>query len=327
MRKRSEWIQRGLIVALLLLWTVNLTAEEAAERSDPDSAEDNDYDVADQILEYLPGRLSGDARVVRDFFGRQLPGRLEQYRLTLDYTPKFGDLVNREYLRFPISLRYALTERTEIIEGFIPYTPNPFRPGEDQRWGPGVFQTGLRHDVPGIGNLVDEIILRLKVEVPIGRPPLDLADYYGRFRPSITLAREVPYTDDWTMLLNFMHDRSFSIPYRNQDKDFLRVNKSEVSPGLLYQPNELGYLLEYTYRALDEETGFRKAHVYAVGLLWDVPPKRVPRLLPGDWQIDLIYRLTDEDERDLRHSLDLRARIRFDFPQFLRTMRADRNGD
>ena len=314
----------GAVTFVLLagcLGSAPLAWAETPSAGEPEAESER---IVDELLDHLPGRLPDDMRMVRDFFGRRLPGTLERYKLSLDYTPKFGDLVNREYIRFPLVLSYGLTDRTEVFEGFTPFTPNPFRPGEDQRVGLGLFRTGIRHEIDGIGNLVDSILFGLEVKVPLGRPPLDLADYYGRFRPSVTLAREVPGHPDWLLLLNLMHDRSFSVPYRNQDEDFLRVNKSEFSPGILYQPNELGYLLEYTYRALDEETGFRKAHVYSFGLLWDVPNRRVPRLLPGEWEIDTIYRLTDEDERSIRHSLDVRVKVRFDFPQFFREVR--RNG-
>src|SRR4051812_30362885 len=93
-----------------------LQAEPASER------------VSDRVRE----------RVLRmtDFFDTMLPGVLDQHNVTLHFTPKFSDLRDNEFMRFPLELRYGLSERWELSGGLSPFTPNPFNGGRDHRWGP-----------------------------------------------------------------------------------------------------------------------------------------------------------------------------------------------
>jgi hypothetical protein len=69
-------------------------------------------------------------RVLRmtEFFDTMLPGVLEQNNITLHVRPKFSDLRRSEYMRFPMELRYGLTDHWELQGGIVPFTPNPFNP-------------------------------------------------------------------------------------------------------------------------------------------------------------------------------------------------------
>src|SRR5687767_10936670 len=83
-------------------------------------------------------------RVLRmtDFFDTMLPGVLEEQNMTLHFRPKFGDLRDEEYMRFPIELRYGLMDRVELQGGIVPFTPSPFNRGRNHRWGPGEAKLG-----------------------------------------------------------------------------------------------------------------------------------------------------------------------------------------
>jgi hypothetical protein len=275
-------------------------------------------------VEVFPQVVHDELYYLSEFFGVRLPETLGKYNLALNYNLKFGDFVRRDYLRFPVTLSYGVTERTDLLLGMTPFSPNPFRSGDDSRWGPGLLRTGVRHNLerPLFG--FHQTSLGLDVVMPLGRPPIELADHYGRLRPSITFSRNLERMPDTRFLLGLVHDHSFSVPYRAENPAFFRTNVTEISPGLLYKPGNLGYLAEYTLRFLDEETGDRIGHVYTVGLLWDVPEKYVPRFLPGRWRVDVGYRLTDEDERDLHHSVHTRVHVRFDFRQFMREVQKGR---
>src|SRR5882672_2425622 len=71
-----------------------------------------------------------------EFFDTTLPGVLQEQNLTLHFTPKFSDLRDQEYIRFPFELRYGATSRLELSGGLTPFSPNPFNGGREHRWGP-----------------------------------------------------------------------------------------------------------------------------------------------------------------------------------------------
>src|SRR4051812_29932502 len=71
-------------------------------------------------------RSAGDRvkeRVLRmtEFFDTMLPGVLEEHNMTLHVHPKFSDLRDSEYMRFPFELRYGLTDHWELQGGLVPF--------------------------------------------------------------------------------------------------------------------------------------------------------------------------------------------------------------
>jgi len=48
-----------------------------------------------------------------DFFDTMLPGVLQEHNMTLHVTPKFSDLRDNEYMRYPLELRYGANDRLE----------------------------------------------------------------------------------------------------------------------------------------------------------------------------------------------------------------------
>lgn len=319
-----------IVGAIFLLWGSGSflhAAEESAADAAPAEQSESTRDASEEWIELFPGIVQGEVRTIHEFFGTRLPNTLGKYNLSLEYTPKFGDFVNREYLRFPLTLRYGLTDRTDLLLGVTPFAANPFRHGDDHRWGPGLVRTGARHRLDSQLLMFHRTAVGFDVQIPMGRPPLSLADYYGRARPFVSFSRDLDSLPHTEFLLGLMHDHAFAVPFRDEDHAFLKAHRTEISPGLLYKPGNLGYLGEYTLRLLDEQTGYRKANVYTVGLIWDVPQKWVPRFLPGEWRIDTAYQLTDEDERDLKHAVRSRIHVRFDFPVFVREVRERRQRD
>src|ERR1051326_6616616 len=81
-----------------------------------------------------------------EFLDTMLPGVLQDRNITLHFTPKFSDFRDNEYVRYPIELRYGLTDRWELTGGMTPFGPNPFNGGRDHRWGPGEAKLGARYD-------------------------------------------------------------------------------------------------------------------------------------------------------------------------------------
>lgn len=253
-------------------------------------------------------------RVLRmtEFFDTMLPGVLEQHNMTLHVRPKFSDLRDEEYMRFPLELRYGLTDKWELQTGLVPFTPNPINRGRDHRWGPGEAKFGARYDLGGLLRFFDDTTVGFETRVPLGRPPIELNDHYTHLKPFISTARTLRIWPSTTFYTNLSYDRSVDLTHRAPPPaEVVRRNIIEFAPGLLFKPTELGYFAEYRFRHIREDLGWHLAHEVQFGTIWDVPLARTERLnLPGKWQLELAYKVSHEEGRDTDQGVSARVNWR-----------------
>ena len=262
-------------------------------------------------------RSTGDRvreRVLRmtEFFDTMLPGVLEEHNMTLHVRPKFGDLRDEEYMRFPFELRYGLTDKWELQAGMVPFVPNPINKGRDHRWGPGEAKFGARYDLGGLLGFFDDTTVGVETRVPLGRPPVDLNDHYTHLKPFVSAARTLLRWPSTTFYANIAYDRSVDLTHRSPPPpEVVRRNIIEVAPGLLYKPSELGYFTEYRFRHIREDFGWHLAHEVQVGTIWDIPLARTESWrLPGKWQLELAYKISHEEGRDRDQGISARVNWR-----------------
>ena len=247
-----------------------------------------------------------------EFFDTMLPGVLGENNITLHFRPKFSDLRDNEFMRFPLELRYGLTNTWELFGGLVPFVPNVFNRGREYRWGPGEAKLGVRHDVGPTLGLFDETTVGFETRVPLGRPPVELNDHYTHLKPIVSAARKLATWPNTTFYLNLAYDRSVELTHRSAPPaEVMRRNIIEVVPGLLFKPSELGYFTEYRWRHINEETEWHLAHEVLVGASWDVPLARSERWkLPGKWQLELAYKISHEEGRDNHQGVSARVNWR-----------------
>src|ERR1041385_6311726 len=89
-------------------------------------------------------RLRRGVLRMSEFFDTMLPGVLQEHNVTLHVTPKFSDLRDHEFVRYPFELRYGASQNVELSGGLTPFSPQPFNRGRDHRWGLGEAKLGLR---------------------------------------------------------------------------------------------------------------------------------------------------------------------------------------
>ncbi len=253
-------------------------------------------------------------RVLRmtEFFDTMLPGVLEENNITLHFRPKFSDLRNNEYMRFPLELRYGLTDKWELQTGLVPFTPNVFNGGRDHRWGPGEAKLGTRYDIGNTLPFFDETTVGFETRVPLGRPPIKLNDHYTHVKPFVSAARNLRMWPSTTFYANLSYDRSVDLTHRSPPPAaVVRANIIEVSPGLLYKPSELGYFTEYRFRHICEDQGWHLSHELQFGTIWDIPLSRTEKWrLPGKWQLELAYKLGHEEGRGSDQGVSARVNWR-----------------
>jgi len=238
-------------------------------------------------------------RVLRmtDFFDTVLPGTLGEHNLALHFSPKFGDFRDREFVRYPVELRYGATDSLELIGGISPFAPNPINSGRDHRWGPGEVLLGARYDLDGPLFFYDRATVGIDNRVPLGTPPIELNEGYTHVRPWLATSRILRSHPNTTFYTNFSYDRTVNLTRRDAPPpEVIRRNIAEIAPGLLYKPGELGYFTEYRFRHFQEPTNWHLGHEILVGTIWDVPLRRTAKWnLPGKWQVEIAYRVETEE--------------------------------
>jgi hypothetical protein len=247
-----------------------------------------------------------------DFLDTMLPGVLDEHNITLHFRPKFGDLRDEEYMRFPMELRYGLTDRVELQGGIVPFTPSPFNRGRDHRWGLGEAKVGMRYDVGPTLKFFDETTVGFETRIPLGNPPIELNDHYTDVKPFVAAARTLRIWPSTRFYANLSYDRSVKLTPRSAPPwEVMRRHVFEVAPGLLYKPSQFGYFAEYRLRHIDEPLETRLAHEVQFGTIWEVPLERSAKWhLPGKWQLEVAYRISHEESRETDHGVSARVNWR-----------------
>jgi hypothetical protein len=242
--------------------------------------------------------ISVRERILRmtEFLDTMLPGTLGEHNVTLHFTPKFSDVRDNQFIRYPLEVRYGATDRLEFVTGLNPFGPNPIKSGRDHRWGPGEVKLGAKYDLPDPLLFYDGATVGLETRVPIGKPPIELNDHYTHVRPFLAASRILRSNPDTTFYTNFSYDRSVKLTHRESPPpEVVRRHVAEVAPGFLYKPDELGYFVEYRFQHIQEPTDWHLAHEGRIGSIWDVPLRRTAEWhLPGKWQLELALKYRTE---------------------------------
>lgn len=254
------------------------------------------------------------ARVLRmsEFFDTMLPGVLQERNITLHFTPKFSDLRDEEYMRFPLELRYGLGHSWELSAGITPFVPSPFNHGRDHRWGPGEARFGARYDLADALPFFDDTTVGLETRVPLGKPPIEINDHYTHVKPFVSAARTLRAWPDVTFYSNLSYDRTVELTDRAPPPpEVVRYDVIEIAPGLLFKPAELGYFGEYRWRHIRQTWEWHIEHEVRVGTIWDIPKERSEKWnLPGKWQLELAYKVKHEEGEGTRHGVSARVNWR-----------------
>ena len=253
-------------------------------------------------------------RVLRmtEFLDTMLPGTLGAKNLTLHFTPKFSDLRDEDYIRYPVELRYGLNDRLDLTGGIVPFGPNPIQTGRDHRWGPGELKFGARYDWASSLGFFDQTTFGLETRFPLGKPPTGLNDHYSHLKPILAAARTLRIWPNTTFYTNLSYDRSIVLTRRGlPPPDVIRRNIIDVWPGLLFNRSEFGYFGEYRFSHISGDLDWHLAHEIRFGTIWDIPLDRSePWKLPGKWQVELAYKIKHEEGRDTAHGIFARVNWR-----------------
>ena len=147
---------------------------------------------------------------------------------------------------------------------------------------------------------------------PLGKPPIELSDYYAHVTPSIATSRPLPWKYT-TLYTSFVYDRMLEAPHRDHAPvGIMPRNTFLIIPSVLYKPGEFGASLEYSFRHFEDQLAdTHLGHEIKAGPIWDLPLWRTQSWgLPGKWQVEVSGRVTLEEARKTDKGVSVRVRWR-----------------
>ncbi len=270
-------------------------------------------DVAVRTVEVATHHWDSRSLRMREVLDLRLPNQGHgKYDLTLDFEPKLGDLAKRDYVRYPVELRYGLDEHWECYGGVTPYSPNPFK-GPNKSWGLGYYSQGVRYDTDIKGWFFQDLAWGVDVKVPLGNPPLRLIDRYTHVTPYLTLARDLPKWKSTKLLIQISYDAAAQWG-SDPSPERVKRHRLEAGPALFYKPSEWGLFGQFAWRRFQEpERGEFNGSLTRGGGVWDIPMERSHKWgLKGKWQIEAALQVETEQGKDTDVGFNTRVRWKFD---------------
>lgn len=169
---------------------------------------------------------------------------------TVSFTlhPHFSDLLRRDYLRVAGGVRWTVTESLELGAELEAFGTHGLRHGPGSRYGVGEVRAGAKRVFTGWPQAGLNTSFDLEVQVPTGRPPLEMTDGFNHVTPSTVVEHrwksDPRMTTFGSLGLDFLSDSSTpGLPGRNQPVD----DSAFVGGGLVYDFGEVKWTLEATY--------------------------------------------------------------------------------
>jgi hypothetical protein len=256
---------------------------------------------------------------IRGIFNSNLPGTEKKNSLRFIFHPHLGDLINDDYLRTPIGVRYGLTRNLEIsgeVETYFSHGLGDEKFFEKFGFSLVRFGTKYRFDKPWLGKW--ETAAGVDFSSPVGSPPPEINDGLEHLMPFITFAR--PLEDHpnvrffWGVGADLVDQSSVPGILR---KNELSDDALNFTTGLVWKRGVMNYTIESTY-ATTRILGRVNEDVFTVrpGVVWEVPEKYTKGRLGGRWIIGFGLRASfGQDGTDLGASA--KVRVNFDFKRLL----------
>jgi hypothetical protein len=255
---------------------------------------------------------------IRGVFNTVLPGTETKHALRLNFIPRFGDLVSRDYMRVPLGLRYGLSDNIELSGGVNGYVSHGL--GEV----PAFEEAGLSQVHLGTKLHLGELWLGgwdfsvgVDWDRPVGSPPKEVTDGMEHIAPFVSFAHRFQDNPNMRIFGSVTYDdvTIMGMPGRIE-KNKLTDDALEFTFGVMRQRGNITYSLE-TGLATTRFTGDVDEETYAIrpGVVW-VVPERYTFWAKGKWLLGASVRATyGPDGTDVGAGVKLR--INFDLKRLL----------
>lgn len=313
-RRRRSVAPAFLVIAFGLCGPAPGWAQEDRTSSD---SEERTESSAHQVKRSTT--VSDDDLRIRGVFNSVLPGTETKHALKLIFHPHIGDLINEDYLRIPLGIRYGLSRNLELngtFEGYFSHGLGDV--GAFKEAGIDEIHLGAKYRL-GDRLIRDwDLAVGLDWNRPYGTPPKSLTDGMEHISPFVSFARPLSADREWRLFGSVSYDdvTQLDIP-RHLEKNQLTDDSLEFTVGVLHQRPGITYTFE-TGVATTRFTSDAQDDVFFVrpGLVW-VMPDRYTFWARGRWLIGASVRAGYGPD-GLELGLGAKLRISLDLKRILR---------
>ncbi len=210
---------------------------------------------------------------INGLFGGDLPQLDVPDAIKLILRPHFGDLVRRDYMRVETGLRWALNDHFELNSEASAFFTHGL--GDSAGYGIGKVRFGSKYVFENWPEPDYETSVGLNIDLPTGRPPLDMTDGHNHVSPSFVVQHhsydQPRLTTFAGMGLDLMSNSRVPGTFgSNQPHD----NSMSFTAGGVYDLGQLKWTLTASYTT----TSLVSSHpeqffTFQPGILWYVPRK------------------------------------------------------
>lgn len=255
---------------------------------------------------------------IQGVFNTVLPGTEKKHSLRLVLHPHVGDLINEDYLRIPLGLRYGFSNRLQLngaLETYFSHGLGAVRFFEDS--GLSEIRLGAKYFL-GEGVIPGwDLSVGLDWGKPVGSPPADLTDGMEHTAPFVSFSRWLDAERRWRFFGSATYDdvTDLGIP-RHLEKNEFSDDSVEFTAGLLRQRGDVTYTLEAGY-ATTRLTGETSDDVFMIrpGMVW-VLPERYTFWAKGKWLLGSSVRVGYGPD-GMEYGVGVKLRISLDFKRLV----------
>jgi hypothetical protein len=221
------------------------------------------------------------------------------------FSPRFGDFINREYVRWPMGAMYGITDRTEFGVLVQPYSPNPFKSGGD--WGMANYMMSAKHQWSSPKAVEFAVASGIDVKIPVQGAPEDSNEGMNRYSLYTTFGKSPKGLEDYYVYMSLGYDMltesravGFIPDWKPQD------DYTEVVVGILYHRNDIVWGLSAGWQHVVDGPADDYFNVIP-SATFDIPPRFVFDM-PGRVQVGTSVEFRYHDGRIDPHA---RAKVRW----------------
>lgn len=256
---------------------------------------------------------------IQGIFNSPLPGTERRNTLRLILHPHLGDLTDRDHLRVPFGVRYALTDDWEATLDLEAYASHGLKdvPIFDDT-GLSRFHLGTKYHVGNWPFAAWDTAVGADYTHPLGSPPADVTDGLEHIAPFVTFARPVARYPGlrvfWGLGADLVNRTQLVVtPRRNEFGD----DAANLSLGAVWHRAPFTYTLETTWSTSSGIGGERNGDTVTLrpGVVWEVP-SRFTFGASGQWLLGLGLRATNGPD-GTEFGAAAKVRVNFDFKRLL----------
>jgi hypothetical protein len=245
----------------------------------------------------------------------ELPETLAKYDISISLKPKLRDIVDGDFWRVPLEIRYGASDRLDVSLQTLFYTESLFN--KPSKCGIAQLQPGIKYQWLNSNEHFVDTALGFDTLIPVGQPPPQLTDGYVRYRPYISISRTLDRWPNITVYHNLGYEFVGSHIFEGDPIEVFTDDNLQFLWGFFYKYTEWRYGLNVVYRFSVDDISNDQKYVEPF-IVWDIP-RKYTSYFSGNWQAGATYRFGQTLEGS-ESNITFRLRWRFDVKAWLKNL-------